>query len=158
MMPFINADPLRLATMHTPSTAIMKNSGEPKVSTSGLRMGMDRVSTTAPKMPPMADTVNAAPKARPASPRLAMAWPSMMVAWEPTVPGTAKSTDGMVSEVVVTASMPMMKAKAEMGSMSKVKGSRSARPVTPPTPGITPSMRPRKVPARSMMRCAGTRI
>ena len=39
MMPFINADPLRLATMHTPSTAIMKNSGEPKVSTSGLRMG-----------------------------------------------------------------------------------------------------------------------
>ena len=119
---------------------------------------MDRVSTRAPKMPPMADTVNAAPKARPASPRLAMAWPSMMVAWEPTVPGTAKSTDGMVSEVVVTASMPMMKAKAEMGSMSNVKGSRSARPVTPPTPGITPSMRPRKVPARSMMRCAGTRI
>ena len=90
MMPFINADPLRLATMHTPSTAIMKNSGEPKVSTSGLRIGMDRVSTRAPKMPPMADTVNAAPKARPASPRLAMAWPSMMVAWEPTVPGTAK--------------------------------------------------------------------
>ena len=86
-------------------------------------------------MPPNAETVKAAPKARPASPRLAMAWPSMMVAWEPTVPGTANSTEGMVSEVVVTASMPMMKAKAETASMSKVKGSSKRQPGDPADAG-----------------------
>ena len=56
-----------------PSTDSMKNSGEPKASTSGRTIGMASPRTRAPKIAPMRELIIAAPSARPASPRLAMA-------------------------------------------------------------------------------------
>ena len=50
----------------------MKNSAWVKERISGLTMGIDRPSTTAPRRPPTAETVNAAPKAREASPFIAI--------------------------------------------------------------------------------------
>ena len=44
----------------------------------------------------------------------------------------------MVSLVVVTAYMPSRKAKADTGSIVKVKGSRIAMPTSPERPGTAP--------------------
>ena len=79
----------------------------------GRSTGMLMPSSTAPARPPSSDAVYAAPNARPAWPCLARGWPSRIVAAEPVVPGTPNSTAGTVSEVVVTAPMPMRNANAE---------------------------------------------
>ena len=68
---------------------------------------------SAPKIAPTKELISAAPRARPASPFLAIGWPSTMVAALMPSPGTPNSTAGMVSEVVVTAPKPSRKAKAE---------------------------------------------
>ena len=69
-----------------------------------------------------------------------------MVAWEPTVPGTANSTEGMVSVVTGTEDRATSMAMAAVGSMSKVNGSSRARPTTPPSPGMAPSAIPTTTP------------
>ena len=69
-----------------------------------------------------------------------------MVAWEPTVPGTAKSTDGIVSVVTGTEERATSMAMAAVGSMSNVNGSSRARPTTPPRPGMAPSAMPTRTP------------
>ncbi len=74
-------------------------------------------STTAPTRPPASEDAKPAPKARPASPFFAMAWPSMTVAAAPTWPGTPNSTAVMKSEEVITAAMPSSRAIAVWGSM-----------------------------------------
>jgi hypothetical protein len=61
-----------------------------------------------------------------------------------------------VSEVVVTAPIPIRKAKAEYGSISKVKGISRAMPTIPPRPGITPIVNPTSTPAANTMRRAGS--
>ena len=58
--------------MARPSSVSMKNSAWVKERISGWTRGIDRPSTTAPSSPPMAETVNAAPKAREASPFMAI--------------------------------------------------------------------------------------
>ena len=73
-------------------------------------------STMAPTMPPASDEAKPAPKARPASPFLAMAWPSITVAAAPTWPGTPNSTAVMKSDEVITAAMPSRSAKAVYSS------------------------------------------
>ena len=50
----------------------MKNSAWVKERMSGWTRGIDKPSTTAPSSPPMAEAVNAAPKAREASPFMAI--------------------------------------------------------------------------------------
>src|SRR5438128_1678148 len=77
--PFTRASPLSEATNVMPSSASMKNSGEPNVSTSGRTIGIASASTTAPKTAPKSELMIAAPNARPASPFLAMGWPSTIV-------------------------------------------------------------------------------
>ena len=65
-----------------------------------------------------------------------------MVACEAAVPGIPRSTDEMVSLVVVIEYMPIRKAKAQAGSMPKVKGSRIAMPTSPESPGTAPKYMP----------------
>ena len=91
------------------------SSGEPTASMTGCSSGIASASTSAPKMPPTAAATNPAPKARPASPRRAIWWPSMTVAAAPTVPGTPNSTAGIKSDVVVTAATPSSSAN-EVGA------------------------------------------
>ena len=69
-----------------------------------------------------------------------------MVACDAAVPGMPSITEAMVSLVEVTANMPSSRAKAEMGSIPKVNGSRSTRPMMPPKPGMAPSQIPMNTP------------
>ena len=70
--PFIIDDPDRAPTIVRPSTPSMKYSGDAKDRISGRTSGIDAASTIAPRTPPIADTVKAAPSARSASPRIAI--------------------------------------------------------------------------------------
>jgi hypothetical protein len=56
----------------------------------------------------------------------------------PAGPGTPRSTAESVSLVVVTANMPRRSANAATGSMPKVKGKSSEKPISPPSPGMAP--------------------
>jgi len=129
-----------------PSTASMKNSGEPRVSTSGRTMGIASPRTRAPNTAPMSELIIAAPRARPASPFFAMAWPSTMVAAVVGSPGMPNRMDVMSPVVAVTASMPRRKANASIGVILKTNGSMSASVVGPPSPGRRPTTKPRTMP------------
>ena len=71
----------------------------------------------APNTAPTNELISAAPSARPASPFLAIGWPSTMVAAVIPSPGTPKSTEVISPVVAVTALEPRRKANAVMGSM-----------------------------------------
>ena len=64
--------PLREVMQAMPMTESINSSGEPKVSTRGRTMGMATASVNAPIKAPTRELINAAPSARPASPRFAM--------------------------------------------------------------------------------------
>ena len=133
--PRSSASPLRAATKVIPSTASMKNSGEPNASTTGRTMGMARPRTSAPKTAPTSELIIAAPRARPASPFLAIAWPSTIVAAEVGSPGIPNRIDVMSPVVLVTASMPSRKANASTGVIRRTKGSMRASVVGPAETG-----------------------
>ena len=110
--PFNGARPDKVATMARPNSVNVRSSGEPIASSTGRRIGMLSASTMAPIRPPASEDANPAPKARPASPLRAMAWPSITVAAAPTWPGTPNSTALMKSVEVMTAAMPSSSAIA----------------------------------------------
>ena len=114
--PLSGARPDNVATIDMPNSVKASSSGEPIDSISGRSTGMLIASTTAPTMPPASDEAKPAPKARPASPFFAMAWPSITVAAAPTWPGTPNSTAVMKSDEVITAAMPSRSAKAVYSS------------------------------------------
>ena len=101
--PLARFPPLRDARKVIPRTLSMRNSGAPMERTSGWTMGIASANAKAPKIAPTSELMSAAPKARPASPRLAMAWPSTTVAAVMPSPGTPKSTEVMSPVVAVTA-------------------------------------------------------
>ncbi len=70
--PRVRDSPLRAAIKLMPSSASIKNSGEPRDSTSGVTMGIEAARTKAPTTAPIRELNRAAPRARPASPFLAM--------------------------------------------------------------------------------------
>ena len=67
---------------------------------------------------PIRELINAAPNALPASPFLAIAWPSKIVAAALPSPGTPKRTEVISPVVAVTECIPKRKAKAATGVMS----------------------------------------
>ncbi len=109
--------PPRAEIKVTPRTMSINISGEPKESTSGRTNGMAAARKKAPITAPARELKSAAPRARPASPFLAMGCPSRMVAAAVPSPGTPKSTDVMSPVVATTACIPRRKAKAVIGSM-----------------------------------------
>ena len=115
--PLSGARPDSVATMERPNSVKARSSGEPIASSTGRSTGMLMASTIAPIRPPASEEVKPAPKARPASPFLAMAWPSITVAAAPTCPGTPNSTAEMKSDEVITAAMPSSSAIAVCASM-----------------------------------------
>ena len=115
--PLSGARPDRVATMDRPNSVKASSSGEPIESSTGRSTGMLSASTTAPTRPPASEDAKPAPKARPASPLRAMAWPSITVAAAPTWPGTPNSTALMKSDEVITAAMPSSSAIAVCWSM-----------------------------------------
>ena len=132
------------------------SSGVPTASMNGRRMGIASASRIAPYNPPKIEDVKDAPKARPASPRFAIGWPSSTVAADPIAPGTPNRIAGTVSDVAVTAHMPIRKASAVCASIAWVKGMSSARPPRPPMPGRMPMMRPSTTPNITMAKRAGS--
>ena len=144
--PRSRASPLSEATKVIPSTDSMKNSGEPKASTRGRTIGMASPRTSAPKTAPMRELIMAAPRARPASPRFAIAWPSTIVAAEVGSPGMPKRIDVMSPVVFVTASIPRRNANASTGFILRTKGSMRASVVGPPRPGRMPTANPMATP------------
>ena len=66
--PLIGAFPLSTPTALRPQMTNMRNSGEPKLSTRGRRIGSETSRIIAPKIPPTAEAMKAAPNARFASP------------------------------------------------------------------------------------------
>ncbi len=115
--PLSGARPDSVATMERPNSVNARSSGEPIESSTGRRIGMLSASTIAPIRPPPSEAAKPAPKARPASPLRAMAWPSITVAAAPTCPGTPNSTALMKSDDVTTAAMPSSSAIAVCWSM-----------------------------------------
>src|SRR5262245_23767970 len=144
--PLTRAPPLSEATKVMPTRASMKNSGEPNVSTSGRTIGMVRASTRAPNTAPKSELIMAAPRARPASPFLAMAWPSTTVAAVVGSPGIPKRIEVMSPVVLVTAAIPSRNANASTGFILKMNGSMRARVVGPPRPGRMPTANPMTMP------------
>ena len=65
---------------------------------------------------------NAADSARAAWPSLAIGKPSSTVAWDADDPGMPIKTDANVSDVGTTATMPIIKAKPNTGSMPNMNG------------------------------------
>ena len=147
--PLIMLSPLSDATNVIPSSASMKNSGEAMERTSGRTIGMASARKRAPKIAPTKELISAAPSARPASPFLAIGWPSTITAALMPSPGTPKSTEVMSPVVAVTALAPNRKANADVGSMLKVNGSISASATAPPRPGRIPTTNPIATPMRS---------
>ena len=145
--PFITDPPLREARKVTPSMASMKNSGEPMERTKGRITGMASAKAKAPKMAPSRELIKAAPKARPASPFLAMGWPSTMVDAVIASPGIPKRIEVMSPVVAVTAAIPSRKAKASTASILKINGSIRARVTGPPRPGKIPTTKPIRIPS-----------
>ncbi len=143
---FSKAPPLSEAIKVRPRIASMKSSGEPKVRTSGRTTGMVRARMKAPKMAPTSELMSTAPRARPASPFFAMAWPSMMVAAAVASPGTPKRTDVMSPVVPRTEAIPRRMAKASTGFILMTKGSMRAMVAEPPNPGRIPTMKPIPMP------------
>ncbi len=109
-------------------------------------MGMASPSTRAPNTAPTSELIIAAPSARPASPFLAMAWPSTMVAADVASPGIPKRMEVMSPVVAVTASIPRRKAKASTGDILNTNGSIRASVVGPPNPGRIPTANPMATP------------
>ena len=64
--------PLSEPTIVSPRTPSKKNSGEANERMRGRTTGMEKPRKIAPITPPSAETVKAAPKARAASPRMAI--------------------------------------------------------------------------------------
>ena len=141
-----SASPLSAATKVMPRTVSMKNSGDPKASTSGRTSGMASPRTSAPKTAPTSELIMAAPRARPASPRLAIACPSTIVAAEVGSPGMPNRIDVMSPVVLVTESMPRRNANASTGVILNTKGSMRASVVGPPRPGRIPTVNPMATP------------
>ena len=71
VMPLSTERPLSEPIMVRPRRPSMNSSGLAKESTSGCTIGIDRPMNSPPSTPPIAEQVNAAPKARAASPRFA---------------------------------------------------------------------------------------
>ena len=94
--------------------------------------------------------MRAAPSARPASPRLAIGWPSTTVAAESPSPGTPNRMDVMSPVVAATECMPRRKANASTGVIVNTNGSIRARLAAPPIPGRSPTTNP--VPMPTSMR------
>ena len=124
----------------------MKNSGEPNVSTSGRTTGMARARAKAPNTAPKSELMIAAPSARPASPFLAMGWPSTIVEAVVGSPGIPNRIEVMSPVVLVTAAIPRRNANASTGVILKTKGSMSASVVGPPRPGRMPTAKPIAMP------------
>ena len=131
----------------TPSNASMKNSGDPMASTRGRTTGMARASAKAPKTAPTSELMREAPRARPASPFLAMGCPSTMVDAVMASPGMPKRMEVMSPVVAVTADMPRRKEKASTASILKMNGSISANVTGPPRPGRMPTAKPITMPS-----------
>ncbi len=87
-----------------------------------------------------------APRALPASPFLAMEWPSTIVDAVVGSPGTPNKTEVMSPVVAVTAVIPKRKANASTADILKIKGSIRAIAVGPPSPGKMPTTKPMAMP------------
>src|SRR5687767_1688793 len=135
------------ATKASPSSASMKNSGEPKESTSGRTTGIASASANAPNRAPMSELASTAPSARPASPFFAIGCPSTIVEAVVGSPGTPNRMDVMSPVVAVTAAMPSRNANASAALMVKMNGNISASVVGPPSPGRMPTTKPSAMPA-----------
>ncbi len=98
-----------------PSMANMKYCGEPTDKTKGLTAGMQIARHSAPNIAPTNELINAAPRARPASPFFAMGWPSTSMEAVMGSPGTPKRIDVMSPVVAVTAVIPRRNEKASTG-------------------------------------------
>ena len=145
--PLITLPPLSAPTKVTPATVSMKNSGVPRASTSGVTTGMATAMAPAPMSAPMSELMSEAPSARPASPFLAMGWPSTMVeAVEPS-PGMPNRMEVMSPVVAVTAIMPSRKENASTASILSwnANPSMSAMVTGPPRPGSMPTAKPMSV-------------
>src|SRR5262245_5099089 len=147
MSPLMTDPPVREARNATPRMANMKYWGEPTDKTSGLTSGMEIARHNAPKIAPTNELIRAAPRARPASPFLAMGWPSTSMEAVMASPGTPNRIDVMLPVVAVTAAIPRRKEKASTGDIGKMKGSIKARVTGPPMPGRIPTMKPMAIPA-----------
>jgi len=104
--------PVSMPTMVSARMISIICSPKPMARMMGMAPKMATLSTSAPKTPPKSDAEKAAPSARAASPFFDSGKPSTTVACEPLVPGIPISTDGKVSEVVVTDCRPIITASA----------------------------------------------
>ena len=78
--PLVMDPPLKDPTMASPKIASMNISPDLNAVMIGVMSGKEMARTAAPKTPPKADTVKAAPKARAACPFWAKGYPSKIVA------------------------------------------------------------------------------
>jgi hypothetical protein len=139
--------PVKDARNAKPSMANMKYCGDPTDRTRGRTIGIQIARHNAPKIAPTNEAISAAPSARPASPFLAMGWPSTSIEAVMGSPGTPKRIDVMSPVVAVTAVIPSRKENASTGLMVKMKGSIRASVTGPPRPGRIPTRKPIAIPA-----------
>ena len=103
-------------------------------------------STRAPKTAPMSELIIAAPRARPASPFFAMAWPSTIVAAVVGSPGILNRIDVMSPVVAVTAEHPQEEGERLDRRHLEHERQHERQVVGPPSPGRSPTTKPRAMP------------
>jgi len=147
-----------MPTIDRPKIDTIKSSGLLNMRTMGRATRINTVKNAAPISPPKSDEAKAAERARAALPFLAMGNPSKTVACDAEDPGIPISTDAKVSEVGMTAIIPIINANPNTGSIPNINGSKSERPAMPPSPGKTPIARPIATPNTKYPSTIGCKI
>ena len=146
-MPLSTSSPLSAATKEIPSSESMKNSGEPKESTSGRMIGMATRQGRRRRIWRRPGN-SSAPRQERGPPRRCAPWRGRRQ-W--SMPSSVRrerrtSTEVMSPVVAVTAVMPRRNAKASTADILKTNGSISAIAVGPPSPGRMPTTKPMAMP------------
>ena len=150
--------PASIATIDSPNTDTISNSGDLNSSTMGLAMSINAVRQIAPTIPPTSEDTNAAESALAAFPFFAIGNPSSTVACDADDPGIPMSTDANVSDVGTTATIPIMSANPSMGSIPNMNGNSIESPAIPPSPGNTPIANPMTTPPTRYSMTSGCNI
>jgi hypothetical protein len=136
-------------TMDSPRTPSIKYSKCPNDIANFAMNPAAAIKMRAEIIPPIIEAQQARPKALPASPRLAMGYPSNMVQIAAGVPGVLIKIAGMLPANTAEQYKAMRKAKAVEVDMLYEKGTNKATPIVAEKPGNAPMKYPATVPAIS---------
>jgi hypothetical protein len=150
--PFKSDSPERLAMIVKPKATKEKNSHGPNFKAILANGGAKKRSKKALIIPPKKDAQTPKHKALPASPFLAMGYPSKTVATEEGVPGMPMRIPEIWPPANPPTNTPIIAANPSIDFIPKVSGKRRAAPMVTVKPGIQPTTIPAIVPKKRKLK------